>query len=365
MRAWPIATITVVVAVLVGCGTTTTAISSAATSEARHRPLRDVVPAGFAGAALVMRGDEVLLSEGFGLANRSSDLPNTAETVFQLASVSKQFTAAGILRLQADGRLHVDDPIGHHLDSVPVDKQAITIHQLLIHTSGLPHRVGECSSHVAALDREAYLQQVLSVPLEAAPGTRHVYSNDGYGVLGAIIERVSGQPYEQFLRERLFEPAGMGRTGYTFAPDIVAAAARGYGEREFLGNLNPRFRNASGPAWCNRASGGLLSTTRDMQRWMQALRAGRVLPADEMHAMLSPHVFEAPDNASHFGYGWAIFRTSRGTRLAAHDGSLSGFYTAELRWYLDEDVVVYVVANTSESPAPPVARALSAALLLR
>lgn len=207
--------------------------------------------------------------------------------------------------------------------------------------------------------------QVLSAPLEAAPGTRHVYSNDGYGVLGAIIERVSGQPYEQFLRERLFEPAGMGRTGYTFPPDLATAAARGYGEREFLGNLNPTFRNASGPAWCNRASGGLLSTTRDMQRWMQALRAGRVLPADEMHAMLSPHVSEAPDGASHYGYGWAIFKTSRGTRLAAHDGSLSGYFTAELRWYLDEDVVVYVVANTSEAPAHPVARALAAALLQR
>lgn len=366
-RQWSFATIALVVAGLVACATTSGGSTEAARSEARDRQLRDLVPPGFAGTALAMRGDEVLLMEGFGLANRSSGLPNTADTLFQPASVSKQFTAAGVLRLQADGRLHVDDPIGRHLDNVPLDKHTITIHQLLTHTSGLPHRVGQCSSDVAALDREAYLRLVLTAPLEAAPGTRHIYSNDGYGVLGAIIERVSGLPYERFLRERLFDPAGMERAGYTFPPEIAMAAARGYGEREreFLGNLNPTFRNASGPAWCNRASGGLLSTTRDMQRWMQALRTGRVLPADEMRAMLTPHVPESPDGESHHGYGWTIFLTSRGTRLAMHDGSLSGYFTAELRWYLDEDVVVYVAANSSGAPAPPVARALAAALLRR
>lgn len=322
--------------------------------------LRELESKGFAGAVMVARGGERVLTRGYGLADRVHGRAAGEHTLFQLASVSKQFTAAAILALQQEGRLRVSDPIGRHFHDVPPDKRAITIHQLLTHTSGLPERVGECSSDSAALERDGYVRHVLAAGLQSRPGTAYLYSNDGYGLLGAIIERTSGTTYEDYLRRHLFAPAGMTRTGYTFDDAALADAALGYaGPQVFMGNLNPTFRNRSGPAWCNRASGGLLSTAEDMYRWHIALRGNAVLDESAKAAWWTRHVPESPARTSFHGYGWTLSTTARGTRLAAHDGSLSGYFTAVLLWYLDEDVVVFVAANTAESPAPEASRVIA------
>ncbi|MBA2237698.1 MAG: serine hydrolase [Lysobacter sp.] len=204
---------------------------------------------GYSGAVMVMRGDAAILSKGYGIADRGRGVAATDRTLFQLASVTKPFTAAAILKLQMEGRLRVTDPVTRFFDDVPADKRAITIHQLLTHTSGMPHRVGICWPPSSKLDRDGYVREVLAADLDAAPGRAFAYSNDGYGLLGAIIERASGRSYEQYLREELFAPAGMTRTGYTFDETTLQDAARGYaGRDEYLGNLNPAFRNQSGPA---------------------------------------------------------------------------------------------------------------------
>lgn len=321
--------------------------------------LRELEREGFSGAVMVARGGERVLSEGYGLADRADRRPASDRTLFQLASVSKQFTAAAILTLQQEGRLRVSDPIDRYFDGVPIDKRAITIHQLLTHTSGLPERVGECSSDSAALDRDGYVRHVLAAVLQSRPGTAFLYSNDGYGLLGAIIERTSGTSYEDYLQRHLFAPAGMTRTGYTFDEAVLADAALGYGRAHvFMGNLDPTFRNRSGPAWCNRASGGLLSTAEDMYRWHLALRGDAVLHEAAKAAWWTRHVPESPARTWFHGHGWALSTTVRGTRLAAHDGSLSGYFTADFLWYLDEDVVVFVAANSARSPAPAASRVI-------
>lgn len=347
--------------VAAGCGATPQAGVDDPTGTAVEHTLAAAETAGFSGVVVVLRGGDVDIMRGFGEPVSGADARNDADTVFQLASVSKGFTAAAILQLVGTGRLALDAPITRYLADVPEDKQAITVHQLLVHTSGLPHRVGSCGSESAALDRDAYVRHVLAVPLESPPGTRHLYSNDGYGLLGAIIEQVAGTPLDAQLQRTLFAPAGMSHTGLSLPEGSTAAEGHRDGER-FLGNLNPGFRRADGPAWCNRASGGLLSTARDMARWLQALRVNRVLDQAATELMLTPHVAENADGSSFYGYGWALFTTSRGTRLAAHDGSLSGYFTADLRWYRDEDVMLFVAANDAARPADVLAGNLAKAL---
>ena len=322
--------------------------------------LRGLEADGYSGAVLVVRGDELVLSEGYGIADRKRGLVATDQTLFQLASVTKQFTAAAILKLEMAGKLRVSDPVTRFFADVPADKRAITIHQLLTHTSGLPHRVGTCSLPAAETDRDDYVRQVLAADLHSSPGEAYLYSNDGYGLLGAIIERASGTTYEHYLRASLFTPARMTRTGYSFDDATLADAARGYDrEDEYTGNLNPAFRNASGPAWCNRASGGLLSTAGDMRRWLAALRGTGILSRKAKNALFHPHVPESPEAASFHGYGWALFTTPRQTRLAAHDGSLSGYFTADLHWYLDEDVAFFVASNSVEHEAQRISKAVA------
>lgn len=366
VRMVPVAT----ALVLTGCATpqapraVTASESPAYTAGTRERldlHLGRLVADGYSGAVMVMRGDDVVLSKGYGIAHRGRGLVATDRTLIQLASVTKPFTAAAILKLEMDGRLRVSDRITRYFDDVPPDKRSITVHQLLTHTSGMPHRVGVCWPPSAKTSRDEYVREMLAADLEAAPGKVFLYSNDGYGLLGAIIEHASGTTYEQYLRDSLFTPAGMTRTGYTFDAATLAEAARGYhGDDEYLGNLNPAFRNASGPAWCNRASGGLLATAEDMRRWIDALRGGRILSDEALRTMLHRHVRESP--GAFAGYGWRLSTTARRTRLAEHDGSLSGYFTADLHWYIDEDLALFVASNSAEHEAQQISQALASIL---
>lgn len=367
----PVAMLLVATALLLtGCVTpqaprpATGSESAADTERTRERldlHLGQLVEDGYSGAVMVVRGDEVVLSKGYGIADRRRGLMATDRTLIQLASVTKPFTAAAILKLEMDGRLRVSDRITRFFHDVPADKRAITIHQLLTHTSGMPHRVGICWPPSAELSRDEYVREMLAADLEATPGRAFLYSNDGYGLLGAIIEQASGTSYEQYLRDSLFTPAGMRRTGYTFDAATLRDAARGYhGDDEYLGNLNPAFRNASGPAWCNRASGGLLSTAEDMRRWIDALRGDLILSDESRRAMLHRHVRESP--GAFAGYGWRLSDTARRTRLAEHDGSLSGYFTADLHWYIDDDVALFVASNSTEHEAQQISQVLASIL---
>lgn len=311
--------------------------------------LGDLASRGFSGAAMVVQNNRLVFLKGYGIADRDRKLPATHRTLFHIGSVSKQFTGAAVLKLEMQGKLRVSDSITKYFKDVPPDKRAITIHHLLTHTSGLPHRVGECSSNQSKIGREEFVKSVLAAKLESVPGQTHLYSNDGYELLGAVIEIASGKTYEEYLRKHLFAPAGMTSTGYNFTETELLRAARGYqGEREFMGVLNPTFRSETGPAMCNRASGGILSTAEDMYRWYQALQGNRILSARAKEKLFTPHVAESPKRTSFYGYGWALFKTARGTKLIAHNGGINDYFKADFRMYVDEGVAYFIAGNTAE-----------------
>ncbi len=306
---------------------------------------------GFYGALAVAREDRILLAKGYGFADREKQLPVTEETAFSTGSITKQFTAAAILKLEELGKLGVSDPISKYFQPVPPDKRAVTLHHLLTHTGGFPGAIGD---DYAPVGREEFVQQALATPLEAAPGERYRYSNVGYSLLGAIIERVSGVGYEQFLRQHLFQPAGMEQTGYRMPH--FHRLAHGYLEGRDWGTMLDQVWAEDGPYWHLRANGGIVSTPLDMLLWYRALRDGKVLTADSRSKLFTPHVAEGPEAQSFYGYGWSVEDTRWG-KLVTHNGG-NGIFRAEFQWFIEPDVFVYITSSRSDRAAFPLVGAI-------
>lgn len=298
---------------------------------------------GFAAAVLVAKDGELVLRKGYGEADRESGRPVTPATVFTVGSITKQFTGAAILKLEEQGRLRVTDSLGRFFPDVPADKAGITLHHLLTHTAGFG---GDFGGDYEVMPRDSLVRLALAAPLRSPPGARHRYANVGYSILGAVVELASGRPYETYLREALFEPAGIRETGYRFpgwSPERVAAAYRGV---DRWGTTVERPWAPDGPWWNLRANGGILSTVGDLYRWHLALEDDRVLSAKSRERFMAPHVPENAEGSSHYGYGWAVTPTARGTRLVWHNGG-NGFFFADFRRYMDERVVVIFLTNES------------------
>src|SRR5262245_61199432 len=168
---------------------------------------------GFSGAVLVSSGDKVLLRNGYGWADQTQRIPVTPETVFDIGSITKVFTAVAIMQLEERGKLSTSDKITKYFANVPEDKTNITLHHLLTHTSGLAYDdfYAPATPEVREIlkDREKFATRILSFPLAFPPGTNRTYSNSGFSLLAAIVEKLSGQPYEKYLRENVLQPAGM------------------------------------------------------------------------------------------------------------------------------------------------------------
>jgi CubicO group peptidase (beta-lactamase class C family) len=304
---------------------------------------------GFSGAILVAKDQSVVLAKGYGLANREKKLAVTPDTVFSIGSITKQFTAAAILKLELQRKLSVNDPIGKHLAEVPKDKSEITIHHLLTHSAGLESDFGP--TDFETVKRGEFIQRALASKLRSKPGEKFFYSNAGYSLLGAIVEIVSGQSYEAYLQEHLFKPAGMTRTGYRVPKWNSDQLAQGYargGER--WGTILERPWAEDGPYWNLRANGGIHSTIGDMYRWHRALDGETVLSKEAKQKLFARHIPEQEGDDSFYGYGWAIQTTRRGTALIAHNGG-NGIFAADFRRYVDDGVVVFIASNNAEAPA--------------
>jgi CubicO group peptidase (beta-lactamase class C family) len=261
--------------------------------------------------------------------------------------MTKQFTAAAILKLEMLGRLEVTDPIGEYLRPVPADKRDITVHQLLTHTSGLVEAVG---GDYDRLTRTAMLAAAFQSDLLAPPGSDYHYSNVGYSLLAAIVEQASGMGYEEFLAKKLFAPAGMRHTGYVlpnWSTDDVAV--------EYDPNGQPHGRPyehpwaADGPYWNLRGNGGMLSTARDIVRWHLALQGDEILDRSAKAKLFTPYVREAPGGDSYYGYGWVIMRSEYG-RVAWHNGG-NGWSYGELTRLLERGEMVFWIVNQYEDAA--------------
>lgn len=237
----------------------------------------------FSGIVLVAKGDQILLRKGYGLADRSLDVPFTPETKVRIASLTKQFTAAAILKLVEEGKLSPDDPVCRHIRPCPDAWAGVTLHHLLTHTSGVSELMTRSTwanvSRWPATPKELTAQSA-ALPLLFEPGTRFRYSNAGYNLLGDVVERVSGRPYVDYLRETFFEPLGMADTGYADDASVIHGLAQGY-EFDKGRVVHPHWRDGS----LIFAAGGLYSTADDLLTWTRALHGGRVLKPESLERM--------------------------------------------------------------------------------
>jgi CubicO group peptidase (beta-lactamase class C family) len=313
--------------------------------------LARLVPHGFSGAVLVAADGKVVLKKAYGFANRATKLPYTVDMVASVGSVTKQFTGAAIVKLEMQGKLRTSDPISKYLPGVPADKQGVTIHHLLTHTSGLSGDQGGGDDQ--PIGRDALVTRVLTQPLVAKPGERFEYSNEGYSLAGAIIERVSGQGYEAFLREHLFLPADMAETGYQLPTWSLPKLPIGYGPQG--GEWGRIYKNnwlPDGPGWWLRANGGIHSSLDDLYRWHLALESTKVLSAEALKQYLTGH---APSMGGEmYAYGWGVQKTRRGTTVVTHNGG-NGFFFTDFRRYVDEKVVIIAMSNQPVIPATQLA----------
>ena len=311
---------------------------------------------GYSGGLAVVKGGETVLLKGYGQANREGSVPMGPDSVFNLGSITKPFTAAAILRLQELGKLKTSDPISRFFERVPEDKAGITLEHLLTHSSGLESDFSPTDYEPTT--REEYVRRALASKLLFPPGQGYEYANAGYSLLAAIIEQVSGQDYETALGQLVLEPAGMTETGYKAPRWGRARIAHGYRNGEDWGTILGRIDEPGAPYWALRGNGGLHTTLADIVRWDAALRTDAVLTAASRESYFRPRVAEGPRAQSHYAFGWAIEKTPHGT-LVQHNGG-NGIYVAELLRFVDEGVMIFLASTVAEMKATPVVPALSA-----
>ena len=296
------------------------------------------------GIVLVTRGDEVLFRDAFGIADPGSGRELTAETPSRIASVTKQFTAAAILRLAEERRLSLDDTIGAHLPEYPEPAASrITIRQMLNHSSGLPRPAQETARETPRTSTQDRLNAFASLSLDFEPGSEHDYSNSGYIVLGAIIEQVTGESFPVALQRLLFDPVGLEHTRAAFDDAIISGLASDV-RRSGGGLVEDDYRISDRGA--PFSAGMLVSTVDDLAKWTRALHGGEVFeePSSYQLMLFTPGGWEENRAFDEWAYASGLFRARRnnGREFIFHDGRL-GSYLADLRYYPALDVTVVVL----------------------
>jgi CubicO group peptidase (beta-lactamase class C family) len=311
-----------------------------------QRFLDGTLPDGASGTLVAARDGEMAHCQGFGMADRETAVAASCDTVYDVMSITKQFTAAAILKLEAMGKLAVSDPIRAHVGPVPADKREITLHHLLTHTAGLVAALG---GDYQRLSRREMVARALGSDLRSPPGAKYHYSNVGYSLLAAIVEKASGMGYEEFLAEHLFAPAGMTETGYVrpdWSAEQVAVEYDARGEPQGRPFEHPWADD--GPYWNLRGNGGLLTTARDMFRWHVALEGDEVLDQRAKRKLFEPYVPELEGGDSYYGYGWVILPPGDHGRVAWHDGGNAWSFSMFTR-LLDEGMMVFWTTNRSRN----------------
>ncbi|NML66679.1 serine hydrolase [Hymenobacter sp. RP-2-7] len=306
----------------------------------------------FSGTVLVADQDRVLLAQGYGLADQGRREANTSATRFRIGSLSKQFTAVLVLQLVEQGQLKLDGTVADYLPDYPLPAgRQITLHQLLSHTAGLPDFTRLPVFAELARQPRTPAQLVASFaqePLEFAPGTQFAYSNSGYVLLGAILERVTGQPYGQLLRERIARPLRLTATSYDLALPTGPGRATGYGSG--ADSLTAAF--ALNPTLAY-AAGGITSTAPDLYRWSQALDGNKVLSAASRQRLFAPV-------RNHYAYGWLALTTALGPdslRTQEHNGAINGFTSLLVRVPQRQQCLV-LLDNHADPTLPELRRGL-------
>ncbi|OXB16874.1 serine hydrolase domain-containing protein [Flavobacterium reichenbachii] len=285
----------------------------------------------FSGAVLVTKNGSVLLKKAYGLADYEWNIKNTVDTKFQLASVTKQFTAAAILLLVEKGKLSLTDHLSIFFPDYP-KADSVTIHMLLSHSSGLAMGFKEVA--LSSISADSAYAEIKKMPYEFTPGTQTAYSNIGYYLLAKIIEKVSGEKYALFLRKNIFEKAGMKNTGISNNDSIISKKAKIYYRTE-KGYIHNPYIN-----WdVNIGHDGVYSTVEDLALWDNALYGTTILSEKTKKLMFTSY------SSENWGYGFIINPFyNHGHQLIAHDGGFFGTMTSFNR-FTDDKIFVTVLSN--------------------
>lgn len=333
------------------------AASPSIPDQVRDSLARSISTEGPGAVVLMTRGDATLYRGAVGQANLELDVPLTPDQAFRIASVTKMFTAATVLRLAEQGKLSLDDKLSAYVPDIANGDQ-ITIRQLLNHTAGVSDIVHTITPGFSRrdVDTATLLEDVKSRPAAFAPGTRWSYSNAGFILLGAVIEKVAGKRWYEAVRDEVVMPVGLKHTTYGAAGPLIPGRVAGYtteGQTHAVRNANPI--SASIPA----AAGGLVSTADDLAAWMRALVGGRLLDKTSLDAMgtAAPDV---PGTSPAYRYGLGLYLwTVRGEPMIGHTGQIDGF-TSMVAYLPSRDVTLVVLANDDAFDAQTLGRRLAA-----
>lgn len=294
------------------------------------------VPPTFWGTVLVAKEGEIVYARCWGAADYQKQ-PIGLDTLFELASTSKQVTATAILRLEQQGKLKTSDTLDKVFRGLPEDKKKVTIQHLLTHTAGLRDDLGV--PYDSPISRPDYIRQMLAPALAAEPGTKFAYSNVGYALLAALVEEVTGKTFEDYVRKELFGPAGLRNSGFI-------------NEARLARNVNVTKRRTPERSdwtaarwhwgWGYKGMGGVVTTALDVLAWDQALRTEKVLGAAAREKLVTPAL-------EGYACGWKVETTERGTRRAHHSGGVAGYRVEVSRW-VEEDALVVVLTNDENDP---------------
>ena len=296
----------------------------------------------------IIRDGKTIKTAAYGRSNIELNVAAKPETVFEIGSITKQFTAAGILMLVQEGKLSVDDKISKHLKNTPETWGNITIRHLLTHTSGIKSYTGLNGFQIwRHLTQEQFIKAIGKEPMEFQPGDSWKYCNTGYNLLGYIIENVGGKDYWDFMGERIFQPLGMTATTKRLFSLVIPNRAAGYEQTNRV--------------WINRdtdltevfAAGAIASTVGDLAKWNAALDGDRLLNAASKEQMWTPVKLNDGKTRT-YGFGWYVDAVE-GHKNIGHGGSTSGF-SASIQRYPDDGLAVIILTNTDEGIATTLAR---------
>lgn len=326
---------------LLGCAGTAPNNLADALAEA-ERELDRLQARGLVGQVLVLQANRTLVSRGLGTLGPDSEQPVTMDSVMPLASMTKPFTASAVLALAADGKLELDDTLGHHLPDLSPAWHAVTIRQLLTHSAGMPaelvNRAWDGYPRFEPISRDELIRRLNQFAPAHRPGERFNYSNIGYNVAAALVEVVSGQSPEGYLDRRLLAPAGIGNLGLAI-PDwnasdlVIGRRGRTVSDHHFF---QPRVEDGMG--WLSRGSSDLLARPAALAAWWHSLRAEQWLPQPWLQLFLQPQLDSW--NGEQYGLGLE-FRRDRHGKALGHTGSDLDF-TVDWSWYPEHELMIYV-----------------------
>ncbi len=302
----------------------------------------------FGGVILVAKGDQIVFSKGYGHANLEHRVANQPSTIFHIASVSKPFTAAAIMRLAEQKKLDLGAPLSAVLPDYP-NGEGLTIHHLLSHTSGIPN-INDFDEYAAIQRRPNRPQDLIALfkdkPLEFSPGSRYSYSNSNFNLLAHIIEKVMGEPFATAMERLVFDPLRLRHTGHPrSAADVISGIASGYAPKGSLGLERAAYLDWS----VKTGNGSLYSDAEGVMRFMRGVHQGKLLAPASLAASFTPHT-------PNVGYGW--FLTTANKREIHHINGRSPGFAAQADYYVADGVTVVVLSNIYVSVTTDIARAV-------